>query len=102
MTALMLMVSVVLFNHMGLCEAIEKIVHYRFKILSCAKCGTFWVVLIASLVEGEPIIRSVAMSFVMAYMALWLELLLAVMAKRYESTYDKISEAEADKAEASS
>lgn len=102
MTALMLMVSVVLFNHMGLCEAIEKIIRYRFKVLSCAKCGTFWAVLIASLVEGGPIIRSVAMSFVMAYMALWLELLLAVMAKRYESTYDKISEAEADKAEASS
>lgn len=101
MTALMLMVSVVLFNHMGLCDAVEKIAHYRFKILSCVKCGTFWAVLIASLVEGEPIIRSVAVSFVMAYMALWLELLLAVMAKCYESTYDKISEAEADKAEAS-
>lgn len=101
-TALMLMVSVVMFNHMGLCEAVENVTHYKFRILSCSKCGTFWLTFIALLVEGVPIIESVTMSFVAAYVAMWLELLLAIMAGYYESTYDKISEAEADEAQASS
>lgn len=101
MTALMLMVIVVLANHLGLIEAIEKVTHYKFKILGCSKCGTFWLSLVALLVEGMPIIESVTMSIVAAYVALWLELFLAIMAKWYESTYDKISEAEAEQAEAS-
>lgn len=101
-TALMLMVSVVLWNHLGLCEAVENVTHYKFRILSCSKCGTFWFTFIALLVEGVPIIESVTMSFVAAYVAMWLELLLAIMAGYYESTYDKISEAEADEAQASS
>ena len=100
MTALMLMVCVVLFNHMGLCDAVEGILHYRFKVLSCVKCGTFWTVLIASLVEGTPIIMSMALSFMTAYAALWLELLLGLLGRAYEDTYDKIQAAETDKDEA--
>lgn len=101
MTALMPMVCVVLFNHMGLCEAAERVLHYKFRILSCSKCGTFWMTLITLLVGGTKLLESVTVSFVMAYIALWLELLLAAMAKFYESTYDKISETETPKAEAS-
>lgn len=102
MIAVMLMISVVLFNHMGLCETIEKVLHYKFKILSCSKCGTFWASLISYVVGGTPIIESIALSFVLAYIALWLELALALMAKWYETCYDKISEAETDKDNASS
>lgn len=93
MTALMLMVCVVLANHLGLIEAIEKVTHYKFKILGCSKCGTFWLSLVALLVEGMPIIESVTMSIVAAYVALWLELFLAIMAKWYETCYDKIQAA---------
>ena len=99
-TALMLMVSVVLANHLGLIEAVGKVVHYRFRILSCSKCGTFWLTLIALTVERTPVIESVTMSFVAAYAALWFELLLALLAKIYESAYDKISETAADQAAA--
>lgn len=95
------MICVVLFNHMGLCEATEKVLHYKFKVLSCSKCGTFWLTLIALLIGGMGILESVTLSFVMAYLALWLELLLAAMCRFYEKQYDKISKADAHKAEAS-
>ena len=102
MTSLMLMVIVVLFNHMGLREAVEKVLGYKFRILSCAKCGTFWLSLMFLVGNGTHLIASIMLSFVMAYIALWFELLLAVMAKCYESTYDKISETKADEADVSS
>ena len=92
-TALMLMVVVVLINLLGLIEAVEKVIHYKFKILGCSKCGTFWLALIVLLVEGMPIIEGVTMSIVAAYVALWLELFLAIMAKWYETCYDKIQAA---------
>ena len=101
MTALMPMICVVLFNHMGLCEAIEGVLHYRFKILSCDKCGTFWLTLTTLLIGGTNVLKSVTISFVMAYLALWFGLLLAIMSRFYERLYDKISEAEAHEAEAS-
>lgn len=95
--AAMVMASVVLANHMGLVEAAEKVTHRKFKLLNCSKCATFWLSLITMLVEGVPVVMSVAVAFVLAYAAMWFELLLAVIAKHYERTYDKISEAEADK-----
>jgi hypothetical protein len=98
--AAMIMASVVLANHMGLVEAAEKVTHYKFRILSCGKCATFWLSLLTMLVEGVPVVMSVAVAFVLAYAALWLELQLAILAKHYETSYDKISEAEADKDEA--
>lgn len=101
-SALLLMVSVVLFNHMGLSAAIEGLIGYKFRILSCSKCCTFWLSLIALLVGGTPIVLSVTLSFVLSYAALWLDLLLAIMARSYESTYDKVSEAPSDHSAASS
>lgn len=94
------LICVVLFNHLGLCEAAERVLHYKFKILNCSKCGTFWATLTTLLVGGTSVLESVTLSFVMAYLALWLELLLAVMSRCYERLYDKISEADAHEAEA--
>lgn len=87
--AVMLMVCVVLFNHMGLKDAVEDVTHYKFKILSCAKCGTFWSVLIFMLLRHHPI-TSITVAFALSYMAIWFELLLGFLSKVYEDTYDKI------------
>ena len=100
MTALLLMVIVVLANHMGFVEAVEEFTHYKFKILGCSKCGTFWLSLIAMLVEGVPAVMSVCAAYVLAYTALWLELLLAIMAQFYETYNDHIQAASAGADEA--
>lgn len=81
--AAMLMVSVVLFNHMELCESIEGVIHYRFKILSCSKCGTFWSALTYLLFTGHNAVTSVAISFMLSYTAIWIELFLGILATRY-------------------
>ena len=98
--ATLLMVCVVLFNHMGLAEAIEKAANYKFRIISCPKCGTFWLSLIALIVDGVSVVESIAIAFALAYAALWMELLLSIMAKIYERAYNKISEAESKRTEA--
>ena len=99
-TALMLMVSVVLFNHMGLSEAIEKVTHYKFRIMSCSKCGTFWAVLIYQLVTETNIVASVTAAFALSYTAIWFELLLGYLSYLYETAYDKIQTAPSSEDEA--
>ena len=92
--AVMLMISVVLFDHTGLCDAIEDVTHYKFKILSCVKCGTFWSVLVYMLITMHHPIISITAAFVLSYMAIWLELLLGYLGKVYETCYNKIQTAE--------
>ena len=99
--AVMLMASVVLFNHMGLCDAVERVTHYKFRILSCSKCGTFWSVLAYLLFTSHNVIESFTAAFALSYLALWFELLLGLMSKVYE-TCIQTTEADSDKAGAES
>lgn len=97
-------IAAVLANHMGLIEAMEKVVRHKLPILNCSRCLTFWsvmAVLIASewtaAIRHMPII--VATSFLAAYAAMWLELLFGIIDKQYERIYEK-TYPEADKEEA--
>ena len=38
--------AAVLANHMGLIEAIERVVRHKLPIINCSRCLTFWSVLI--------------------------------------------------------
>lgn len=96
----MLMASVVLWNHLGLCEAVERVLHYKFRIMSCSKCGTFWTVLIYQLVMGTEIVASVTAAFALSYAAIWFELLLGYLGEVYETCYDKIQTASPSEDEA--
>ena len=98
--AAMLMASVTLANHMGIVEAAEKIMHHKFKILSCSKCGTFWTVLIYLLFMGNHFVTSIATAFALSYTAIWFELLLGYLSKVYESAYNKIQTTAPDQDEA--
>ena len=108
--AAMVMVSCVLFINMGLCEAIEKTLSVRFKILSCPKCLTMWSCLACLLLKGYEIIPSIAVSFIISYFAMWLTLVLDLLSTLYNKSYefffqppgaDKTSESpEADNSEA--
>ena len=77
-------------NHLGLISAVEGIVGFRIYILNCPKCASFWVVLICSLCSGQPLIASVAVSFLCAYAALWLELLCGYIDTLYNKLYESI------------
>ncbi len=97
---LLLVLSCTLANHLGLVEAVERFIWCKIPILNCSKCASYWVVLIYSLCSGRGLIASVAVSFLCAYAALWLELLCGyidtIYNRCYEDIYTENAEADAD------
>lgn len=66
-------------------------------VLNCSKCLTFWTTLGYSLfITGQGVIPSLFYSFTLAYLALWVELLLNVFNYYYTKSYGKIYQAEDD------
>lgn len=80
-----LFISSVLFIHLGMGEAIEKVLRIRFILLRCAKCLTFWTTAGYSLIiVSHPVEVSLCIGFACAYAALWADLLLGTLALKYE------------------
>ena len=79
-------------NHLGLIEAIEKYLEREFLIISCPKCFSFWSVLIYEIwcVGFSDIPTMLAISFLCAYLAIWLELLEGYIDLMYIKCYEKI------------
>ena len=96
----MLVLSATLANHLGLVEAVERVLKHKIPILNCSKCASFWSVLIFSLATGQGLIASVAVSFLCAYAAVWLELLCGYIDTKYNKIYENIY-AEENEAESS-
>lgn len=89
----MLMFCIVMFNHMGLCEAIEEKIRYKFKIISCVKCGTFWCCLLYLLIFHfcySNLILYITTSFLLSYFAYWFELFLGYLTIFYRRFCDEI------------
>ena len=86
----MLVLSAVLANHLGLIEAVEKVIRHKIPILNCAKCLSFWSVLAYCFITCHNAIASVAISFVCAYLAVWLELLCGVIDTLYNKMYETL------------
>lgn len=94
---IMIMVCCTLFNHMGLCEAIEKVIKHKIPIINCVKCFTFWSCLIYMILTKYDILLSLFIAFIMSYISLWLEMILGYMTMIYNKIYDEIYTSEKDK-----
>lgn len=77
-------------NHLGLVDAIEEIIGKKLPIVNCCKCLSFWCVLAYSIIIGQDIITSLAISFLCAYLAVWLELIMGIVDTLYNRVYDKV------------
>jgi len=95
-------------NHLGLIAAVESLLHRRLPVVNCPKCFTFWstlaYLLACFLVGGDALLggggpvtaflsaapRMLAVSFLAAYSALWLELIMYFIDTIYNSIYDNI------------
>ena len=79
-------------NHLGLIGKLEEIMG-KLPIINCPKCFTFWSVLIYVLWEQKGITGNfplvLAISFLCAYLALWLELLEGFIDTLYLWLYEK-------------
>lgn len=86
----MLTFSCVAANHLGLVAAIEGALKRSVPIVNCPKCLTFWTVLFTTYFSGWNMISALAVSFLSAYLSLWLNLLFAFIDKQFNLLYDKI------------
>lgn len=79
-------------NHLGLIQAVETVIHRRLPIVSCVKCLTFWAVLVYELwrVGFSDIPTVLAISFLSAWSAIWLDLFMGIIDKLYLKIYGKI------------
>lgn len=96
-------------NHLGLIAAVERVLHRRLPVVNCPKCFTFWstlAYLLACFLVGDDaplrgsglitvllsvVPRMLAVSFLAAYSALWLELIMYFIDTIYNSIYDQIN-----------
>ena len=82
---------------MGLGEVLCKTFRFHFILFLCPKCMAFWAVLGYSLLIVKlPIEESVAIAFLLSYVAIWFDLLLGKLADVYESVVSKKEEEQGD------
>lgn len=85
-----IVISCVLFNHMGLISAIEDEIDCEIPIFNCVKCSTFWFVFIYLILNEHNVLLTIATSFLLSYVAIWLELFFGFVDFCYEKIYKKI------------
>ena len=83
----MIIFSAVAVDHLGLVRAVEGVLHIELPVINCCKCLSFWTVLFYA---DMPLTERIAVSFLMAYIAVWLELAWGYVDILYERIYDKI------------
>lgn len=77
----------VLFVHLGLGEAISKVIRRNLSLFRCVKCTTFWAILAYTLLNDYEPVKCVALAFACSYIALWVDLLFSMIAVLYEKYY---------------
>ena len=109
LVVLMIVFSVVAANHLGLVAVAESIIHHRLPVVNCPKCAAFWSVLAyniatvpkasaSGLITALPPVLAVA--FLSAWSAIWLDLFMGIIdylyLKVYESIYPTANSADTD------
>ena len=107
---LMIVFSAVAANHLGLVAAAESIIRHRLPVLNCPKCAAFWLVLAYGfgyeicftttrhfvdvndmvVYHFEYILKLIAVAFLSAWSAVWLDLLMGIIDQLYIKVYDTI------------
>lgn len=87
--ALIVTISAILAQHLGLASAIVGVVT---KISRCPKCLSFWAVLITLIILRVHIIVAIGLSLVCAYLSNWLGLILMLLANIYNDLWIRINQ----------
>ena len=86
-TALAVMAVATLANHLGLTEAVFRILP---RIVRCSKCLSFWLTLAVLAWVGCDIVTAVVLSIFMAYLSLWFDILLFKFNEFYNAIWERI------------
>ena len=85
-------IACVLAIQMGLVDAVGKLIHYEFRVLSCPKCCVLWCSLGWHLLHSVPVLDAVFASFLSSYAALWICLVYDYVATKYNQAYKKVTD----------
>ena len=79
-------------NHLGLVSAIESVTDTKLSVVSCPKCLSFWATMLYGLthIATTGPIACIAISFLNAWLAVWLELGMAYIDTIYLKLYEKV------------
>lgn len=86
LTSIVLMVSVNLIHHLGLAQAIAKVVG---KILECNQCLTFWSVSIVLIYLCQDIVTATFLAITMTYLSNWFGLILLYLQRKFNILYER-------------
>ncbi len=84
-------------NHIGPIPDVEAFIRRKLPVVGCIKCLTFWSVFvyglaccdtIAAVIEAAP--RLLAISFLCAWSAIWLDLFMGIIDHLYIIIYEQI------------
>lgn len=87
MIAVAVMVAATMAQHLGLTEAIARIV---LKIAQCNMCCTFWTCLAVLWLCDCPLTVAALLSIVAAYVSNWFVLLLVLIEKTYNKLWQRL------------
>ena len=80
------MIAATLAQHLGLAEAIARVVD---KVASCPQCFTFWVTMSALLYLGYDVYSSTLAAIVAAYLSNWFVLLSLILPRNFTQKEEK-------------
>lgn len=84
--AIATMIAATLAQHLGLAEAMARVVD---KVASCPQCFTFWTTMTALLYLGYDVYVSALAAIVAAYLSNWFVLLLLIVQRKFTQLYEK-------------
>lgn len=88
-----LLFACVAVNHLGLVDAVGRVIGRSLPVVSCPKCLTFWTVLVYGCVTGLPhgVAAWLALSLLCSWSAIWLDLGMAAVDALYLRAYEIIN-----------
>lgn len=91
-TVAMIVFICVSMNHLGLIEAIERMIGLKIPVVNCCKCSTFWFTTTFLVCEYHDIgiITIIAIAFLVCIAAVWLELAMGILDTLYNRCYERI------------
>ena len=97
LNVLMIAFSATAANHLGLVAAAESVVRHRLPVLNCPKCAAFWLVIAYGIAEANSslftfhfLLTVLAVAFLSAWSAVWLDLFMGIIDQLYTKLYDTI------------
>lgn len=85
--ALIAMMLATLAQHLGLPEAVARVV---LRVAKCPKCLSFWIALLVLVLSGCNVFAAVGLSLIVAYLSFWFGLLLGWLNRNYDQLWQRL------------